>query len=78
MLRFIKPWQVLGVFSKRMAVRLPNGGIRMVIVDCMETATAEAPEKATLPAAKPKHIGGGWYELPDGRRVRKKDLEAGD
>jgi len=22
---------------------------------------------------EPKHIGGGWYELPDGSRVRGKD-----
>lgn len=23
--------------------------------------------------AKPKHVGGGWYELPDGTRVRGKE-----
>lgn len=27
---------------------------------------------------EPKHLGGGWYALPDGRKVRKKDLEVGD
>ena len=26
----------------------------------------EAPEIA----GEPRHVGGGWYELPDGRRVR--------
>lgn len=28
----------------------------------------------------PKHIGGGWYLMPDGRKLRKKnlDLKAGD
>lgn len=45
-----------------------------IIRDRTETASVEASEKATLPAAKPKHIG-GWYELPDGRKVRKSDLE---
>ena len=23
--------------------------------------------------SEPKHVGGGWYELPDGRRVRGKE-----
>lgn len=23
--------------------------------------------------AGPKHIGGGWYELPDGRRIKGKN-----
>ena len=27
-------------------------------------------------AIKPKHIGGGWYQLADGRRVRKSELES--
>ena len=34
------------------------------------------PEKAiTQEAKEPKHIGGGWYELASGKKVRKKDLE---
>ena len=41
-----------------------------------ETAIVKLPEKAVLPEAK--HLGRGWYELSDGRKVRKKDLEAGD
>ena len=24
-------------------------------------------------AGEPRHVGGGWYELPDGRRVRGRD-----
>ncbi len=37
------------------------------------------PEKAVTQESKaPKALGGGWYLLSDGRKVRKKDLEAGD
>ncbi len=46
-----------------------------------ENAVIEPPENAALKAAKdkyPKHIGGGWYELPNGEKVKGKDeaLEA--
>ncbi len=50
----------------------------------METATRPpAPEAAVMPEPGPKpepepeprHVGGGWYELADGRRVRKSQLE---
>jgi hypothetical protein len=65
---------------KRVAVRLPNGGIRMefekpVKKKMVETASTKPVETATLPTAEPKHVGGGWYELSDGRRVRKSELE---
>ena len=57
-----------------------------------ETASVKPPERAVIPkagpnafgnfvrkvTAEPKHLGGGWYELPDGRKVRKKDLEEVD
>lgn len=42
-----------------------------------ETASVKPPETATLPQAKPKHLGGGWYLTESGKKVRKKDLEAG-
>ena len=42
------------------------------------TAMIEAPENAMVPRAKPRHVGGGWYELSNGKKVRKKDLEEGD
>ena len=40
-------------------------------------------ESATMPdntekKADIKHLGGGWYQLPDGRKVRKSELEAGE
>jgi hypothetical protein len=41
----------------------------------VETASTKPVETATLPDAEPKHVGGGWYELSDGRRVRKSELE---
>lgn len=45
----------------------------------METAEATPmPEAAVMPESKakpePKHLGGGWYELPDGSKVRKSEL----
>ena len=43
-----------------------------------ETASVKPPENAMMPKAEPKHLGGGWYELPNGRKVRKKDLEEVD
>ena len=59
---------------KRVFKKLPDGRV----IYTFESASVEAPEKAVMPQPKPKHIGGGWYELPDGQKVRKKDLEAGD
>lgn len=58
---------------KRVAVKKPNGKIYMKFA-CEETAIAKPPEKATMPAPKPKHLGGGWYQLKDGRKVRKSEL----
>ncbi len=68
---------------KRIAVTLPNGGVRMDFADKkkkrkVETASVEPVETAMIESAEPKHVGGGWYDLPDGRRVRKSEIEAGD
>ena len=43
--------------------------------EIIETAmVAPEVETATKPASKiPKHVGGGWYELPDGERVQGKE-----
>lgn len=38
-----------------------------------ETATRTAPETSAERTLEPKHVGGGWYELPGGSRVRGKD-----
>lgn len=40
-------------------------------------ASHEPPEGMVMdipesPPAKPRHTGGGWYEMPDGSRVRGK------
>ena len=37
-----------------------------------EAAKKPAAEKPAAKAA-PKHVGGGWYELPDGTRVQGKE-----
>lgn len=65
---------------KRVFVTLPNGRVRYDFekkpkATPIETASIKPTEKAVLPKAEPKHVGGGWYELPDGRRVRKSELE---
>lgn len=40
----------------------------------VETATAPAsPETATEPSPGLVVVGGGWYELPNGERVRGRD-----
>ena len=40
-----------------------------------ETATATAPrENAAEVKDRAEHVGGGWYELPSGERVRKSDI----
>ncbi len=63
----------------------------------METASVKPPEQAVMPkaetkhlgdfvrkvTAEPKHLGGGYYELPNGEKVRGKKaaeeaMKAGD
>lgn len=41
----------------------------------LEWPPAEQPLEDDVPqtAAEPVHVGGGWYELPDGRRIRGKE-----
>lgn len=42
----------------------------------VEQAVRKPPETADIkhePEAAPKHVGGGWYEMPDGERVRGKE-----
>ena len=39
-----------------------------------ETASVKPPETAMRPKTEPKHVGGGWYEMDDGRKVRKSEL----
>ena len=38
-----------------------------------ESFTPEEAAKKPAPKAAPKHVGGGWYELPDGTRVQGKE-----
>jgi hypothetical protein len=60
--------------------------IRYKIGDIYETEDAKRAEylqskealggqiaEETTPEAQPKHIGGGWYELPDGTRVQGRE-----
>jgi len=52
--------------------RLKKAG---VLGDEIETASIEPPETAMKPKPKAKSVGGGWYELEDGSKVRKSELE---
>ena len=40
----------------------------------IETAAVAAPENTAMATGRPpfRHVGGGWYELADGTRVRGK------
>ena len=57
---------------------LVKAGHAKLINKLIETATKEPEEKAV--EIEPKHIGGGWYELPDGSRIQGRDaaIEAMD
>jgi len=57
---------------KREFRKLPSG---KVVYGFAETASIEPPETAMKPKPKAKSVGGGWYELEDGSKVRKSELE---
>ncbi len=40
-----------------------------------ENATSPEKENSMKPLSAPKHLGGGWYQLEDGSKVRKSQLE---
>ena len=56
-------------------IRLPSGKI---VYDYPETSAVKPPENTMKASPQPKYLGGGWFQLADGRKVRKKDLEEGD
>lgn len=47
---------------------------RMEFLASQDPPYIEWPPKQQIEVAgEPKHIGGGWYELPDGQRIRGKE-----
>lgn len=45
--------------------------------DAPQAGGSEAPQGGSeADAVTAQHVGGGWYELPDGSKVRKADLPA--
>lgn len=64
------------VFKTGDTYRYPDEA-RMIELANLPTPRVEWPPKHKAPA-EPKHVGGGWYELPGGRRVQGKQaaLEA--
>lgn len=59
----------------RVDQKLPSGKVVYAWKDQpkRETAAIRQPENASMPKPEPKHVGGGWYELPSGERVRGKE-----
>ena len=51
--------------------RLIRAGHAKPLKQEIETATKKPEEKAVK--VELKHIGGGWYELPDGSRVQGRE-----
>lgn len=60
---------------RRHVIKTTDGKTRVTYShpEPMETAAVEQPERATMPRAEPKYLGGGWYEV-NGRKVRKSQL----
>jgi len=63
-----------------MARKIIKKGNRLVEVEAgkPETASVKPPENAMMPKAKAKKLGGGWFELPSGEKVRKSELKEGE
>jgi len=59
-------------------IRKGNRYVEVIVQPDTETAAVKPPENAMKPSPQPKSLGGGWYQLLDGRKVRKSDLEAGE
>ena len=78
-----KPGEVTAV-PEEWIERLKKAGV--LGEEIIESATVKPPENAMMPKAEPKakpkakakKLGGGWYELPSGEKVRKSELEEGD
>lgn len=68
--RRCEPGEVLDMAQDR-GVRLTRRRlVRPVRERTIETATRHPAEHAAERVAAPRHIGGGWYELPSGERVQ--------
>ena len=51
---------------------LPDATAKKLLSVGLVSAMTEPPENAMMPRAKPRHVGGGMYELPGGKRIRGK------
>ncbi len=56
-----------------------SASYEIAAIKTQETAVMPARETAAITppeaAIEPKHLGGGWYELHDGRKCRKAEIE---
>ena len=69
--RYVSPGDEMEV-PENLGKKLKQAGL------ATETASVKPKENAMKPKAKAKKLGGGWYELPSGEKVRKSELEEGD
>ena len=70
-----KPGEVTAV-PEEWIERLKKAGV--LGEETIESATVKPPENAMKPPAKPKHLGGGWFEVASGKKVRKSELKEGE
>ncbi|UNC91691.1 hypothetical protein [Candidatus Contubernalis alkaliaceticus] len=43
-----------------------------------DTLAEDPPPSPKGDSAEPINLGGGWYQLPDGRKVRKSEIDGGE
>ena len=53
----------------------PPETAQMPLIEEKEEVRVEVKPEVKSEEKEPKHIGGGWYLLPDGTKRRKADLE---
>ena len=57
-------------------IRKGNRYVEVKVQQDTETASVKMEENAMKSQPQPKPLGGGWYQLPDGRKVRRGELNA--
>ena len=68
----------IAIVTREQGRDLIAGGFATAYGRDIETAAVAAPENTAMGTDRPpfRHVGGGWYELADGTRVRGKKQAA--
>ena len=70
----------IAIVTREQGQDLIAGGFAVAVAygSDIETAAVAAPENTAMATGRPpfRHVGGGWYELADGTRVRGKKQAA--